>query len=313
MTGRYRDAADLRRALEARLKQEAAETGADLARRRRLVVFDRLAARLADDRVGGWVLKGGAVMEFRFTGRARTTKDLDLAVRPKPTSGDLDGDAVRELLIEALDRDLDADGFRFRVAAPVALKTDVAGRGGWRFSVEAHLAGKVFAGVRVDVVDRGEEISLTELLPLPNTLEFAGSPARAIEAVDRRQHFAEKLHALTRDYGDRPNTRVKDLVDLVLLIESGLSGNMDLLKAVRHVFAVRATHEIPLVLHDPPPRWRDDYPEIAEELATGIPPTLDAAMALVRELWARTLAEDARQDDEDTVFPGQNKQKDQLN
>ncbi|MEV1049180.1 nucleotidyl transferase AbiEii/AbiGii toxin family protein [Streptomyces sp. NPDC049916] len=313
MTGRYQDAADLRRALEARLKQEAAETGADLARRRRLVVFDRLAARLAEDRVGGWVLKGGAVMEFRFTGRARTTKDLDLAVRPEPVKGELDGNAVRELLIEALDRDLDADGFRFRVATPVALKADVAGRGGWRFSVEAHLAGKVFAGVRVDVVDRGEEISLTELLPLPNTLEFAGAPARAIEAVDRRQHFAEKLHALTRDYGDRPNTRVKDLVDLVLLIESGLSGDMDLLKAVRHVFAVRATHGIPVGLHDPPPRWRDDYPEIAEELATGIPPTLDAAMALVRGLWARTLAEDARQDDGDTAFPGQNKQKDQLN
>ncbi|MEU1373447.1 nucleotidyl transferase AbiEii/AbiGii toxin family protein [Streptomyces triculaminicus] len=313
MTGRYRDAADLRRALEARLKQEAAETGADLARRRRLVVFDRLAARLAEDSAGGWVLKGGAVMEFRFTGRARTTKDLDLAVRPEPIGGGLDGDTVRDLLIEALDRDLDADGFRFRVAAPVALKADVAGRGGWRFSVEAHLAGKVFAGIRVDVVDRGEEITLTERLPLPNTLEFAGAPSRAIEAVDRRQHFAEKLHALTRDYGDRPNTRVKDLVDLVLLAESGLSGDMDLLKAVRHVFAVRATHEVPLVLPDPPPRWRDDYPEIAGELATGIPPTLDAAMALVRERWARTLAEDAGKDNGDTALPGQNEQKDQLN
>ncbi|MFK8907909.1 nucleotidyl transferase AbiEii/AbiGii toxin family protein [Streptomyces sp. YS-3] len=313
MTGRYRDAADLRRALEARLKQEAAETGADLARRRRLVVFDRLAARLAEDRAGGWVLKGGAVMEFRFIGRARTTKDLDLAVRPEPVGVCLDGDAVRDLLIEALDCDLDADGFRFRVAAPAALRADVAGRGGWRSSVEAHLAGKVFAGVRVDVVDRGKEITLTERLPLPNTLEFAGAPPRAIEAVDRRQHFAEKLHALTRDYGDRPNTRVKDLVDLVLLIESGLSGDVDLLKAVRHVFTVRATHEVPLVLPDPPPRWRDDYPEIAEELATGIPPTLDAAMALVRELWARTLAGDVGTGDGDTAFPRLNKQKDQLN
>ncbi|MET9562533.1 nucleotidyl transferase AbiEii/AbiGii toxin family protein [Streptomyces tauricus] len=306
MTGRYRDAADLRRALEARLKQEAAETGADLARRRRLVVFDRHAARLSEYRAGGWVLKSGAVMEFRFTGRARTTKDLDLAVRPEPAGGGLDGDAVRDLLIDALDCDLDADGFRFGVAAPVALKADVAGRGGWRFSVEARLAGKFFASIRVDVVDPGEEITLTEPLPLPNAPEFAGAPARAIEAVDRRQHFAEKLHVLTRDYGDRPNTRVKDLADLVLLIESGLSGEMDLLKAVRHMFVVRAAHEVPLVLPDPPPRWRDDYPEISEELATGIPPTLDAAMALVRKLWARTLAEDTGKDDGDTAFPGQN-------
>ncbi|MFG5722480.1 nucleotidyl transferase AbiEii/AbiGii toxin family protein [Streptomyces murinus] len=131
---------------------------------------------------------------------------------------------LRDLLIEALDRDLDVDGFRFRVAAPVVLKADVAGRGGWRFSVEAHLAGKVSAGVRVDVVDRGEEITLTERMALPDTLEFAGAPTRAIEAVGWRQYFAEKLRALTRDYRDRRNTRVKDLVDLVLLIESGLSG-----------------------------------------------------------------------------------------
>ncbi|WP_240958480.1 nucleotidyl transferase AbiEii/AbiGii toxin family protein [Streptomyces chilikensis] len=109
MTGRYRDAADLRRALEARLKQDADCSGTDLARRRRLVVFDRMAARLAEDRAGGWVLKGGAAMEFRLTGRARTTKDLDLALRPEDSS-DAGGSEVRELLIDALAADLDASG-----------------------------------------------------------------------------------------------------------------------------------------------------------------------------------------------------------
>jgi len=291
VTGRYRDATDLRRALEARLKQDADRSGTDLARRRRLVVFDRMAARLAEDPAGGWVLKGGAVMEFRLTGRARTTKDLDLALRPEDGL-DVESGEVRELLIDALAVDLDGDGFRFRVAAPVALRADTAGRGGWRFSVEAHLAGKLFAGVRVDVVDRGEEIARTERLPLPNTLDFAGTPQRAIEAVDRRQHFAEKLHAFTRDYGDRPNTRVKDLADLVLLAEDGLVGDAALVEVVRHVFAVRDTHEVPDELPAPPPRWRDSYPELAQELATEIPPTLDAALALVRELWAAALADE---------------------
>ncbi|MFD6322974.1 nucleotidyl transferase AbiEii/AbiGii toxin family protein [Streptomyces sp. NPDC058442] len=290
MTGRYRDAADLRRALETRLKQEADRSGTDLARRRRLVVFDRMAARLAEDRASGWILKGGAAMEFRLTGRARTTKDLDLALRPEDGS-DADGSEVRELLIDALATDLDRDGFRFRVGPPVSLTADTAGRGGWRFSVESHLAGKVFAGVRVDVVDRGEKIARTEFLPLPNTLQFAGTPQRAIETVDRRQHFAEKLHAFTRDYGDRPNTRVKDLVDLVLLAEDGLPGDATLVQVVRHVFAVRATHEVPGELADPPPRWRDSYPELARELATEAPPTLDAALGLVRGLWAAALAD----------------------
>lgn len=292
MTGRYRDAVDLRRALDARLKQDADESGTDLSRRRRLVVFDRVAARLAEDPVGGWVLKGGAAMEFRLTGRARTTKDLDLALRPEETC-EADGIEARELLIDALSVDLDGDGFRFRVGASVPLTADAAGRGGWRFSVEAHLAGKLFAGIRVDVVDRGEEIARTERLPLPNTLDFAGTPQRAIEAVDRRQHFAEKLHAFTRDYGDRPNTRVKDPVDLVLLAEDGLAGDAVLVEVVRHVFAVRATHEVPKELPDPPPRWRDTYPGLARELATEIPPTLDAALTLVREVWAVALADES--------------------
>ncbi|MEU3275583.1 nucleotidyl transferase AbiEii/AbiGii toxin family protein [Streptomyces antibioticus] len=311
MTGRYRDAADLRRALEARLKQDADATGTDLARRRRMVVFDRMAARLAEDTAGGWVLKGGAVMEFRLTGRARTTKDLDLALRPEDGS-DAEGDEVRELLIDALAVDLDGDGFRFRVAAPAPLRADTAGRGGWRFSVEAHLAGKLFAGVRVDVVDRGEEIARTERLPLPNTLDFAGTPQRTVEAVERRQHFAEKLHAFTRDYGDRPNTRVKDLVDLVLLIEDGLPGDAALVEVVRHVFDVRATHPVPEELPDPPPAWRDAYPQLARELATDVPPTLDAALVLVRGQWAKAWAE-ASPDAMNPLTFTRPQQKDRLN
>jgi hypothetical protein len=64
---------------------------------------------------------------------------MDLATRPH---GDphLDGSAVREMLIDALSTDEDGDGFRFAVAQPVDLKADLAGRGGWRFSVESRLA-----------------------------------------------------------------------------------------------------------------------------------------------------------------------------
>jgi hypothetical protein len=281
--GRYRDATALRWAIEARLMQEASDTGTDLARRRRLVVFDRVAARLSADPTAGWILKGGAVLEFRLRSRARTTKDMDLATRP---DGDpeLDGPAVRELLIDALAVDEDRDGFLFQVSPPVPLKADIAGRGGWRFSVESRLAGKIFATVRIDVVARGEEIALTERLPLPNLLDFAGTPPRSIEAVDRRQHFAEKAHAFTRDYGDRPNTRVKDLVDLVLLIESGLTADQAVADAVQHVFAIRATHPVPDVPPDPPPTWAGIYPGLAEGL-TQTPPRLDAALHLVRGFW----------------------------
>jgi Nucleotidyl transferase AbiEii toxin, Type IV TA system len=261
VTERYRDATALRRALEVRLQQEATDTGSDLARRRRLAVFDRIATRLSADPAARWILKGGAALEFRLRDKARATKDMDLATCPDKDLV-LNGPVVRDMLIEALSVDEDGDGFRFQVARHVDLKADTADRGGWRFSVECRLAGRLFTTVRIDVVARGEEIIRTERLPLPNLLAFAGTSARDIEAVDRRQHFAEKAHALTRDYGARPNTRVKDLVDLVLLIESGLAADADLAGTVRHVFSVRATHPMPDVLSSP---------EISEEGRVGGP------------------------------------------
>ncbi|MGH3721538.1 MAG: nucleotidyl transferase AbiEii/AbiGii toxin family protein [Pseudonocardiaceae bacterium] len=104
---RYTDATALRRALETRLKQESDNTGGDLGRLRRRVVFDRLAVRISVDSGTQWILKGGTALEFRLGGRARATKDLDLAV----TSGVADGLAVRELLIDALTEDPDGDWF----------------------------------------------------------------------------------------------------------------------------------------------------------------------------------------------------------
>jgi hypothetical protein len=153
--------------------------------------------------------------------------------------------------------------------------------------VEAHLGGKPFAGIRLDVVARIDEVAATEQLPLLGVLEFAGIPPRTMEVVDRRQHFAEKLHALTRDYGGRPNTRAKDLADLVLLIETGLTPDGKLHDVVRHVFGVRATHPVPDDLPDPPPRWREEYPALAGGL-TETAPTLEAALLAVRTFWVRT-------------------------
>ena len=90
----YKTAVDLRRALEARLKLEADNTNSDYARLRRIVVFDRIAARLsASDQ--GWVLKGGTALEFRLGQRARATKDLDLVLRSVPTDGAAIRDASR--------------------------------------------------------------------------------------------------------------------------------------------------------------------------------------------------------------------------
>jgi len=279
---RYKTAVDLRRALEARLKNEADAKGSDYGRLRRIVVFDRIAARLsASDQ--GWVLKGGTALEFRLGLRARATKDLDLVLR----SGISDSAGLRDALVETLTADIDRDWFVFKVGHPVDLDTDAAGNPGWRFSVDGTLAGRTFTTVRVDVVLRPAELAATERISLPGTLEFAGIRPRSIESTDRKQHFAEKLHALTRDYGSRPNTRVKDLVDLLLLIHDGLLPDHDLLAVVRHVFASRTTHPLPVGIPDPPPTWQSEYPALATQTALS-EQDLPSALDTLRAFWART-------------------------
>lgn len=284
---RYDSTAALREALETRLATRSRESGVDLQRLRRLVVFERLLVRLVRSGTGPWVLKGGTALEVRFGDRARATKDLDLALQDPTTTGE----QCRALLVESLTHDPGGDGFEFRVGPVTPLRADEAGRPGWRFAVQARLAGKEFARVRVDVVARPDELAATQRLGLPGALAFAGLESETIEVVSPEQHFAEKLHALTREYGDRPSSRVKDLADLVLLIADGLAPQRELLDVVRHVFAVRATHPIPRELPDPPAGWVDRYAELAAELNLDHP-TLAQATAALRSFWAAVVAID---------------------
>src|SRR6266545_3945430 len=177
----------LRAALEARLATATGEatTVPGLERLRRRTVFERLLVRLEHAMPGQWVLKGGMALEVRLGDRARSTRDLDLAVRQ---AGE-DASTIRDHLIEAL-------------------ALDEAGRAGWRFTIDARLDGRAFANVRLDVVARTEEISRTDRVTLRSMLSFAGFPDHEVEAVDPAQHFAEKLHAFTRPHGDRANSRV---------------------------------------------------------------------------------------------------------
>ena len=274
-----------RAALEARLAARSRDAGVDLNRLRRRVVFERMLARLEAAEPGCWILKGGMALEVRWHDRARSTRDMDLAARYPLTTGA----EARSALGRPLAADVDHDRFRFTVGDARDLQADEAGRPGWRFPVDATLAGRQFAAVRVDLVVREMEISGTERLRLPGALAFAGIGPCEIEVVDRSQHFAEKLHALTRTYTSRPSTRVRDLADVVLLIDDGLEPDARLYDTVVHVFEVRTSHPVPGELPDPPPDWSVRYRELADELDVSAA-TLDDAMHLLRSFWRQTLS-----------------------
>jgi nucleotidyltransferase AbiEii toxin of type IV toxin-antitoxin system len=295
MTARsFRTPAALRAGLEARLVAEAESRAVEVDRVRRQVAFERLLVRLrgrpgAD---GRWVLKGGFALELRLRTGFRTTRDLDLA----SLHGADSGIEVHEQLGEALADDVEQDHFGFAVMTPSTLAADRAGRPGWRFPVDISLAGRTFVKVRMDVVARADEIEGgVEQLTFPSGLAFAGYPSPVtVPAVDLAQHAAEKFHALTRPYGEQTNTRVKDLVDLVLLAENGLIDPARLAPRLQTVFAVRATHDLPHDLPEPPAAWDRDYASLITDIHLETQ-TVQAAIILIKTIW-KACAFDAARD-----------------
>jgi hypothetical protein len=254
---RYATAAAFRIALEARLKSLAQAEGVDLQRLRRQVSFDRLLARLFSEPNVPWLLKGGYAMELRLRS-ARTTKDIDLSL---PGEVGRKGD-VLERLQDRATTDL-GDYFTFAVGLP-QMDLEGAPEGGSRYPVIASLAGRVFTKFHLDVGIGDAIVRPTEIIRGRDWLEFAGIPLVPCIAISREQQFAEKLHAYTRPR-ERPNSRVKDLVDMALLVKMGLLGSAKLKEAIRATFDQRGSHAVPTVFPDPPESWRQPYAQLAGE------------------------------------------------
>lgn len=262
---KYASAAGFRVALEDRLKRIAQEEGLDLQRLRRQVTFDRLLCRLFAAPDAPWLLKGGYAMELRLK-TARTTRDIDLAMRRLPVaSGDWDANIpeVLELLREAGNLDLQ-DYFTF-VFGNATQDLDAAPGGGARFPVDARLSGRTFAKFHLDVSTGDVLREPYEALAGRDWLEFACIAGAKFPAVSPEEQFAEKLHAYTLPRAGRENTRVKDLVDLALLIELTKLDAARLPTAIRETFQRRKTHDLPSTLPAPPPSWANTFSEMAAE------------------------------------------------
>jgi predicted nucleotidyltransferase component of viral defense system len=215
---RYNSSESFRQALEGRIRDLSATTGLSIDRLRRRVLMERILSRLEQADPGLWVLKGGMALEVRLAERARLTKDIDLALREDVATGDV----IADQLLSALTQDSFGDRFTFAVSVPELLQADGGGHVTWRVRVDCSLSGRAFGTVKMDISPRTHEVHATDRLVLPNSLEFAGVEDTVFEVVDINRHAAEKFHGMTREFGDRENSRVRDLADLVILIDNGL-------------------------------------------------------------------------------------------
>ena len=283
---KYVSAAALRVALEDRLKRSAQTESLDLQRVRRQAAFDRLLCRLFAKPNAPWLLKGGYAMELRLK-TARTTRDIDLALRRLPVSSanwDVNAGKVLEKLREA--GELDLQDFFIFVFGEATQDLNAAPYGGARFPVDARLAGRSFVKFHLDVSTGDVLRAPYDSLSGRDWLGFAGIPTASFPAVSPEEQFAEKIHAYTLPRADRENTRVKDLVDLVLLIDQTKMDAARLPQAIHETFQRRQTHAVPANLIIPPASWSPTFAAMAQEC--GLEKNITKQFGLVEQFY-RTL------------------------
>lgn len=255
----YKTPTAFRNALGDRLRTLAAQEGVAVDRVQKRLSFERFLARLFYTGNEPWTLKGGYALELRLSGKARSTRDLDLNV---PALGE---ENLLEALQEAAERDL-GDYFSFVVSRGQELIGPP--EGGFRFHVEARLDGRVFNRFPLDVGQGDEPVSTPQWLEAKLDLSFAGIATPKFLVYPLEDHFAEKLHAYTTP---RENpSRVKDLVDMLLMIETGLEASLLLKTSIEKVFLHYARHGLPPSLPEPPVQWEATFKTMANEVALGV-------------------------------------------
>lgn len=276
MNSPFKTATDFRKSLEARLQLIASKTQIDLQRLRRKVAFDRLLARIFSQGQGHFFLKGGYAMELRIS-RARATKDIDLTwIRRIKNENELLNELILQELQTLARQDL-KDYFVYQIGK-AQIDLENAPYGGARFPVSTMIDGKQFVRFQLDV---GGDVMIDQVEKIrgENWLDFCGILPPEIPTISIEQQFAEKLHAYTLPRGDRINTRVKDLIDLLLLSEMKNLKISECKKSLQRIFTIRETHRLLDALPNPPVEWKTPFRELATEC--GISMDLDEAFAMI--------------------------------
>ena len=282
----YATAGAFRRALEERLKRASQAEQVDPNRLRRQVSFDRLLARLFREESAPWALKGGYALELRFKA-ARSTVDIDLTLLRGTTATSSGGDTnqvVRSMLQSVANLSL-GDWFEFEIGPPV-MDLTAAPYGGARYPVEARMDERTFARFHLDAGIGDVVMQPLETIICRDWLGFAGIESAQVRMIAREQQFAEKIHAYTLPRS-AANSRVKDLVDLALLIGSGGLDRQRILDALRLTFERRGTHDLPAGLVAPPADWQIPFQALAEEC--GLQTDVAAVFAGVQEYFEEVL------------------------
>ena len=145
---------------------------------------------------------------------------------------------------------------------------------------------RIFARFHLDAGIGDVVMQPLETIVCRDWLGFAGIESSQVRMIAREQQVAEKIHAYTLPR-NAANSRVKDLVDLALLIGAGGLDKQRILDALRLTFEQRATPDLPAGLVPPPADWQVPFQALAEEC--GLPNNVAAVFSGVQEYFEEVL------------------------
>ena len=203
-------------------------------------------------------------MELRLK-FVRATQDIDLSVKAHTLIAD------QKIILERLQEDggIDlSDFFEYRISLP---QRSLIGPpyGGFRFPVESRIAQRTFEKFHLDVGVGDICFEPFEKIEGKNWLGFCGISAPICLVISVEQQFSEKMHAYTLPREQGYNSRVKDLVDMALLIRSYEMDDERVVAALKQTFKRRGTHELPDTLHYPPQEWASTFEALAKQCDLG--------------------------------------------
>lgn len=251
-----RSGADFRRSIETKILNLHNNTGIPIPTIRKTLVFNRFLARLKIALPHGWVLKGGYFMQLQFHQKARTTKDIDLLFTDHKKN-------IRNVLVKA-SRVPMLDWFAFEVGAAsvegqVQEKTT-------RYEIHSLLDSRTFENFHLDINSSDTLLGKPIGIPSREILEIPEFGNFEIPCYSLPQQIAEKFHALTKPYSAGVSSRVKDLVDILLI-----AGQEDLnfqifKKAIISTFQNRNTHALPQNVPEVMVLFPKEYSSLANKM-----------------------------------------------
>jgi hypothetical protein len=260
----YGSPAAFRAALEQKIRTESKAASVSADDLKRQICFDRFLARLDFER---YTVVGGYSLEIRFPDLKRT-RDIDMALTdaliassdPKHIPDRLEAD-LRRYTQEDLN-----DNFSFVIESAHTLAGPP--EGGHRYHFTAMLAGREYHKFHVDLRVQSVHILPPEMAKAPNKLGFSDAENKQIALAQREEIFADKLEAYTKPRLNA-NSRVRDLIDMNVLISSGLD-DRKIKQAVSTIFKQHG-RSVPDKLDPPPEQWQRQFTMITESRNLHLP------------------------------------------